>query len=91
MPNRFHGPLVNVKETLTWMVLTLVAGGHHIKEMAIRAGLREYFVHLANLFRALPWVGMPPLEVKYRSERQTLRLLPRSQCVLFTIHTQVKI
>ena len=90
MPNRFHGPWVHLKDTMTWMVLTLVARGHHMKELAIRAALREYFVSLANRFRALPWVGLPPLEVKYRSERQTLRLLPRSQCVLFTIHTQVK-
>ena len=88
MPNRFHGPLVHVKDTLTCMVLTLM-GDDRKKEMALRAFLRELFVRLINRIRAWPWVRLPPLEVKYRSERQTLRLLPRSHCVLFTIHTQV--
>jgi hypothetical protein len=54
-------------------------------------GRRNFAIHeLADLFApdAAPTLGVPPPEQWLRSERQTLRRLPRSDAVLFTIRTQ---
>lgn len=87
MSNRFHGPVTELRESLMSLAFTLI--GNPLKEIQFRAYLRTFFLSIINWIRQTPVLGLPPLEVKYRSERQTLRLLPKSQCVLFTIHTQV--
>ena len=54
-------------------------------------GRRNFTIHeRPDLFApvAPPPLGVPPGEQWLRSERQTLRRLPRSQAVLFTIRTQ---
>ena len=54
-------------------------------------GRRNFAIHeLPDLFApdVPPTVGIPPPEQWLRSERQTLRRLPRSEAVLFTIRTQ---
>src|SRR5688572_17663830 len=54
-------------------------------------GRRNFTIHeLPDLFApvAPPPVGVPPPEQWLRSERQTLRRMPRSSAVLFTIRTQ---
>jgi hypothetical protein len=54
-------------------------------------GRRNFAIHeLPDLFapEVPPTLGVPPAEQWLRSERQTLRRLPRSEAVLFTIRTQ---
>jgi hypothetical protein len=54
-------------------------------------GRRNFTIHeLPDLYApvAPPPLGVPPAEQWLRSERQTLRRLPRSNAVLFTIRTQ---
>ncbi|MEY2452307.1 MAG: hypothetical protein QOD92_1881 [Acidimicrobiaceae bacterium] len=54
-------------------------------------GRRNFAIHeLPHLFApdVPPTSGVPPAEQWLRSERQTLRRLPRSEAVLFTIRTQ---
>ncbi|MEY2404983.1 MAG: hypothetical protein QOD38_2534 [Acidimicrobiaceae bacterium] len=55
------------------------------------AGRRNFAIHeLPDLFapEVPPTLGVPPSEQWLRTERQTLRRLPRSEAVLFTIRTQ---
>jgi hypothetical protein len=54
-------------------------------------GRRNFTIHeLEDLYAPVrpPASGVPPKEQWLRSERQTLRRLPRSNAVLFTIRTQ---
>jgi hypothetical protein len=54
-------------------------------------GRRNFAIHeLPDLFApdVPPTIGVPPADQWLRTERQTLRRLPRSEAVLFTIRTQ---
>jgi hypothetical protein len=60
-----------------------------LKELSLRARIREGIVYVINIIRMKVFQCQEPLEIFLRSERQTFRYLSRSNTVLFTIRTRV--
>lgn len=87
MSNRCEGWAAVIKETICTAV-THIAASTGIQELSLRIYLRETFTSVANFVRVY-LLNLPRLELYFRTENQTLRLLPKSQMVLFTIRTRV--
>lgn len=85
--NRFDDWISKIGDQLREWTLVL-CGGDEVRELQWRSNVRRPLVWASNLYR-VHILGFPPLELFLRTERQTLRLLPRSKCVVFTIRTRV--
>lgn len=95
MSNRFEGWAAVIKETVSRVVVRIIAAAAvaaskstGVQELPLRIYLRETFTSVANFIRVY-LLNLPLLELYFRTENQTLRLLPRSRMVLFTIRTRV--
>ena len=87
MSNRCEGWAAMIKETVGRAVAH-IAASTALQELPLRIYLREKFTSVANFVRVY-LLNLPPLELYFRTENQTLRLLPKSRMVLFTIRTRV--
>jgi len=87
MSNRSEGWMAIIKEAVGSAV-TRITASVGIQELPVRVYLREKFTSVANFVR-IYLLNLPRSELYLRTENQTLRLLPRSRLVLFTIRTRV--
>ena len=85
--NRFETMMSHVADKLR-TAMTYLVRGDEVKELRVRSTIRQFFVQAFNFIRCNLF-NLPPLELYLRTERQSLRLLPKSKCVVFAIRTRV--